>query len=409
MTTTTENPWWSVSTVRRYVSSYGLDALADGSFFVLLGWVAAHSLGQTSAVLTIAAASALKLIVLVLFGGALGDRYGAARVARLTLLARVALLVLLAAGLWLSTPGWALLTVAATYGVVDGIHDPVIEALSTEIPGAPSAQRGLQGALTTGRELGLLVAGPAIGGMLVAVSSSVAALAIAVLLIMAWVLILGFPTRPSSDHVDEEAQSQGLFSSAREGWGRAWGLPRLRTMLLIFFVANAVLTPPVAVGIPLLAKGNGWSSFQFGLVDASYAVGALLGAAAISRWGDSIRQPVRVALLSLLPTAVAISFVGVPNQWWYAAVLVAVAGVSTGLGPSLLGGAIKEETPATLMSRVQASRAAAVVAGTPVGFGLFAALAALWSVPIALGVLGGVLAVTVLVALLNIPEERPRP
>lgn len=403
--TTTENPWWSASTVRRYVGSYSIDALADGAFFVLLGWIAAHSLGQTSAVATIGAASALKLIVLVLVGGALGDRYGAARVARFTLAARGLLLVLLAGGLWVSTPSWTLLLVAAAYGLVDGIHDPSIEALSTEVPGAPSAQRGLQGALITGRELGLLIAGPAIGGMLVAVSNTVAALVIAALLVIAWALILGFPGQSPAEDLEDDAQvGGGLLSSAREGWVRAWKLPRLRTMLLIFFAANAVLTPPVVVGIPLLAKEHHWTSFQFGLVDAGYAVGALLGAAAISRWGDSIRRPVRVALMSLLPTAAAIGLVGMPRQWWVAATLSAIAGVSTGVGPSLLGGAIKEATPAALMSRIQASRAAAVVAGAPAGFGLFAGLAALWSVPIALAILGGVLALVVLLALLSLPE-----
>lgn len=402
-------PWWAVGALRRYVSAYGLDALVDGAFFVLLGWTAGQSLGSTAAVSVIASSAVLKLATLVLVGGALSDRMGAATVARGTLLVRVVLLGSLSGLLAIDGPTAAgvLLTAAALYGLVDGLHDPAIEALSTEVPGAPTAQRSLQGALTTVREIGLLVAGPAVGGILLAASDAAAAAALAVVLAVAWVLVmsLGRPQPADSPDDPEGIPAVGLVSAARAGWSTVWANRRLRLMMLVFFVANLTLTPPVAAGTPLLARLHHWSSLEFGLVDAGYAVGALLGGLLISQTGDQISQPVRVALLSLVPTVAAIAAAGWFTQWWLAAVLFAVAGVSTGIGPSLLGGAIKEETPAGVQGRVQAVRAAAIVAGGPAGFAVFAATAALWSTPGALTSLAVLLGIVVLFALIRRPES----
>lgn len=407
MTTETVD-WWTESTVRRYVTAYGLDALADGAFFVVLGWVAAHSMGQTSAVITIGAASVLKLVVLILVGGALGDRFGSLTVARVTLVGRIAVLLALGAGLFWDLPSWALLLFAATYGLLDGAHDPAIEALSTEVEGAPEAQRGLQGALTTVREIGLLAAGPAIGGLIVAASATSAAVAIAALLVVAWVLVLTLTSSVDGDS-EEKPDVSGLLKAGREGWAQAWKLVQLRGMLLIFFVANAALTAPVVAGIPLLAKEHDWSSLEFGVISSGYAFGALIGGAAISKWGDHVRRPVRVALLSLLPTAAAITVLGWAASWWLALPLFAVAGISTGVGPSLLGGSIKEATPQHLMGRIQAARATAIVAGGPIGFASFAALGAIVTIPGALAAMGLVLGVAVLVALITLAEQHPLP
>lgn len=409
LTATQVHPWWRAGLVRRYVTAYGLDALADGAFFVLLGWVAVHSMGQASAVGTIAAASALKLIVLVLVGGALGDRFGSLHVARVTLVGRVGVLLALGAGLHWELPGWVLLLLAGLYGVLDGAHDPAIEALSTEVEGAPHAQRGLQGALTTVREVGLIAAGPAVGGVIVATSATLSAVLIASFLAAAWVLVLGLRAQERPAAPVESPDVAGLFKEARTGWVLAWRMTKLRGMLLIFFAANVALTPPVVVGIPLMAKNHEWTAIEFGAVSSGYALGALGGGLMISRWGDHIHRPIRAALLSLLPTALAIGVVGWVSPWWICLILVAIAGISTGVGPSLLGGSIKEATPSDLMSRIQASRATAIVAGAPVGYALFAATAAVAGVAGALSALAIILGAAVLAALVVLAEKRPLP
>lgn len=411
MTQTSVSPsWWSVSAVRRYVAAYGIDALVDGAFFVLLGWTAAQSLSQHAAVGVIAAASVLKLTSLILVGGALSDRWGAAAVARNTLLVRTALLAALSTLLIQATPAtWALCAIAGVYGAVDGLHDPAIEALSTAVRGAPRTQRSLQGVLVAVREVGLLVAGPAVGGILLAASATAAASALAALLLLAWLLVVSLQRNEDAASENDAPLIPGarLFSAARQGWAEAWLRPDLRLMLGVFLFANIALTPPVAVGVPLLAKLHGWTSLQFGLVDAGYALGALGGGLLIGRMGDQLAHPVRLALLSLVPTAIAIAIVGWLDHWIAAAALFTAAGVSTGVGPSLLGGAIKEATPAGLQGRVQAVRASAIVAGGPIGFAVFAVLSEMFSTPAALSALGAFLGMAVLVALGGLEHSRP--
>ncbi|GAB3582997.1 MFS transporter [Calidifontibacter terrae] len=390
MTTSAGQQWFAVGTMRRYVASYGLDALADGLFFVLLGWVAAHSTDRLAAIAVIGVASVLKLAVLVLGGGAVGDRWGSGRVVVWTLAVRVLVLVVLATSLFGSWPTAVLVAVAAAYGVVDGVHEPAMEALSTEAPGAPEVQRGLQGALSALREVGLLASGPLAGAVIVWQSSGWVALVIAALLAVGLVLLVGLRRSVQGDPETELAQGS-LWSSARSGWRDAWRVPALRRILILFFAANVVLTPPIVAGVPLLARLHHWSALEFGVVDGGYAAGALVGALTIARFGDRVQRPMRAALFSLIPTAAALAILGWPSSWVAAAVVCVVAGFSTGFGPAVLGGTLKERTPAGLQGRVQAVRSTAVVAGGPTGFVLFAAVVGLAGVPWALTVLAAVL------------------
>ncbi|MDE9364009.1 MFS transporter [Luteipulveratus sp. YIM 133132] len=367
--------WWTSRAAKRYLVAFGLDQAADAIVYVLLAWVAVHEASQLGAIWIVGAAAAAKLGSLLLIGGALGDRFGPAAVVRTTITLRVLLLAGLVAVLSVDTPV-GVAAFAMVYGLIDGAHEPSIQAMSVEVIPNDAGQRGVQGALDLARRAGLLAAGPVAGALILWASTRAVALVALVGLVLARVAVPA-TSRPEGDAGPSRGLVRlvtGLFAESREGWRAALRMPPVRARLAIFVVANVTLTPPVVIGVPLLAAHHHWSAAEFGLVDAGYALGAIAGGIVVARWGDQLARAEEWAVASLVPTAIAVAALGWVGSWPLALLLAAVAGVSTGFGPPLLVGAMKESTPADLQTRMQAARVGAIVAAGPAGFAIFGVL-----------------------------------
>ena len=393
--------WWDSAQARRYVGSYGTDQMADGLVYLVLAWVAVHQAGL-GVVWVAGAAAAVKFAALILVGGALGDRYGASRVVGTTLVLRVLLIIALVLAIG-SDSFAALVGCALIFGAVDGAHEPSIQALSTEVVPPEVGQKGVQAAVDLARKLALLAAGPVAGFMILAWSPQAVLVLAIVFLVGSRLLLPGVST--SSAEAEAEAVSgvgasmAALLRGSLDGVREVRRLPDVLKKLAIFLLANMALTPPVVVGVPLLTKLNDWSARDFGIVDAGYAGGALIGGLASTRWGDELDRAEEWAVASLLPTALAIGGLGWAEHWAGAAALTTVAGVSTGFGPPLLSAAIKEATPARFQSRVQSMKVAAIVAAGPLGLAVFSFLVGVSSIAIATSLLAGALGLSAAVFL----------
>ncbi|KNX39691.1 hypothetical protein VV01_00185 [Luteipulveratus halotolerans] len=382
--------WFASAGARRYLAAFGLDQAADAMVYVLLAWVAVHGASALGAIWIVGAAAAAKLATLLLVGGALGDRFGAAPVVKSTLVIRSLLLVGLIAALAADVV-LGIAVVAIAYGLVDGAHEPAMQALSTEVVPSDSGQKGIQGALDLVRRLGMLSAGPLVGAFIVW-GSDEAAVALALVGLLAARLVVPAGTtrsRPAAERL--LVLLSKLAADSREGWSVALRTKSVRSKLLIFVVANLALTPPIVLGVPLLAKAHHWSAAAFGLIDAGYAAGAIVGGIAVARWGDALSNAEEWAVGSLVPTAAAVAVLGWLDSWGLVCALAAVAGVSTGFGPSLLVGSLKESTPDHLQSRMQAARVAAIVAAGPAGIAVFGALISASSISAAITILAALL------------------
>lgn len=287
--------------------------------------------------------------VLLLLGGAVGDRFGARRVmiaGDVVLLAAV-LALAVAARVW-GTPPWMLLGFAAAVGTVDAFYLPATGSMprrlvsKEQLPRAMALrQAGGQVASLLGAPLGAVLVGVAgLSGTALVDAGTFAA----VLAVMVWV-------RPVAE-VQPSSRAESLLAGIADGVKLAARDPVLRPALLLTAAAAAGLLPVIALLGPLLSRSNGWGPGAAGLIAAGQGAGMLLAALLAARWGLMRRIGVGACLgLGLAAVGIA-GLAAAPAPGGAVAAAVAVGAGSSmfacHLGPLVLVGA-----PDTHLSRVQ--------------------------------------------------------
>lgn len=357
--------------VRKYVTTYTLDKAADGLFYVALGWLATQASGPVGAAAIIAAGS-IPRVLMLLFGGAIGDRLGLAFTLRLTLTVRVLLLLVFGAlSLSEEPPGVLLALVVALIGVADALHMPAVEGLSGVILRGRGTVR-LQGALS-GIGNGIeAVAAPVAGGLIAWRADAVGWVG-AALLLGALVTV----PRLRHDVVPDAQPGEPAGSMVAQAWEGLSGVardPEQRVMLSVFAIANLAATPAIVVGVPFLARERGWSAAGYGWVAGLFSAGSIIGGLALARWGERLRRPVRWSLLTMVPGALALAVLAISRPVLLAALAATLAGFTFTFGAAALMGQIKASTPPQRMGRTMALVQTAVYSLIPLGLVLFGAL-----------------------------------
>lgn len=371
----------------RYLSTYALDRAGDGLFYVALGWLAARSSGALGAA-TILAAGSLPRIVMLLIGGALGDRWGLVRTARATLGVRIGLLVAFALIAVPSPPSAVLLAlIAAAFGLVDALHDPALTGLSGVLARGPSLVRA-QGFMNALSQSTLMIVAPVGGALLAWRSDSVgwlgAGLAVIALLTLP---AIGGQQAPSA----EEGERTSVLAEVWIVLSQALRRKELLAMLSVFSVANFAATPAVTAGIPLLARLRGWTAPEYGTIMGAFALGCVGGAVALALWGGRLHHPARWSAASMLPGGAAVAVVGLTESSSVAIAGIAAAGVTFQAGAGALMATIKHTTPPEEMGRMMSLVQLSVYALIPAGLVTFGAIAAATSAQEAMLVMAGMM------------------
>jgi len=287
--------------------------------------------------------------VLLLLGGAVGDRFGARRVMIIgDVVMLAAVLALAVAGRVWGTPPWMLLGFAAVIGTVDAFYLPATGSMPRRLVSKEQLPRAMALRQAGGQVASLL--GAPLGAVLVAVAGlSGTALFdggtfAAVLAVMVWV-------RPAAE-VPPSPHPEGLLAGITEGVKLVARDPVLRPALLLTAAAAAGLLPVVALLGPLLARSNGWGPGSAGLVAAGQGAGILLAALLAAHRGPMRRICVG-ACVGLGLSAVGIAGLAAAP----APAEAVVAAVAVGAGPGMfachLGPLVLAGAPDTHLSRVQ--------------------------------------------------------
>jgi predicted MFS family arabinose efflux permease len=128
-----------------------------------------------------------------------------------------------------------------------------------------------------------MFAGPAIGGLILALSGPAAVFACAAATFL-WsallILRIHVDERPASTADGEDAEQPSFFQHAFGGFSTVAKESAPRLLVLLFgaqtLVAGGLVVLEVVVARDLLARGNGW----VGLLSGAFGIGGLLGAAA---------------------------------------------------------------------------------------------------------------------------------
>ncbi|HWF56786.1 MAG TPA: MFS transporter [Candidatus Dormibacteraeota bacterium] len=321
--------------------------LGDAALYFALGWAASAHGGSAAGL--VLSAIALPRTVLLLVGGAVGDRLGA----RPVMIMGDAVMLFVSAALGVSVWRWGtpvvlLVAAALVIGAVDAFYLPSSGSMPRRLVADDLVPRALA-LRQTGSQIITLVGGP-LGGVLVAVAG-LAAAALTDSVTFAMVLVVLITIRPGFD-VSATGHRRNILREAFDGLRVAMTTAGLRPALLLVGGAAGFILPVTSILLPLLARSHGWGAGAAGLAVGALAVGTLSVTVIVARTGLRPR-PATTALCGLLVTAAGETALALsPNVG--AAVAGALAmGAGTGIFTTHLGPMLLTAAPPSHLSRIQ--------------------------------------------------------
>ena len=377
--------------------------VGDGIFLVAMAWQVYALSNAPTALATVGIAMTLPTIACLLLGGVVSDRFDRRRVILASDLARglaVGAIALLAFAGALQL--WHLVALVALYGAGTGFFAPAFDAIVPDLlPAAELAQANSLDQFV--RPLAFRLAGPALGGVLVAALGAGSAFAFdAVSFLASALALLAMRARPGAPAAGAPAS---LGSDLRGGFDYV----RRHVWLWGTFVAAAVaylcFMGPTEVLLPYVVKNSlGGSAADLGLVLAAGGIGSVACAVAMGQGGLPRREITFIYLVWTLAT-LAVAGYGVATAVWQL-MLVSVAFNALETAGTIVWATVKQrEVPASLLGRVSSLDWLISIGLLPVSLALTGPLSATIgarSTLVAAGIVGG----AVTLAALYLPGMR---
>jgi MFS transporter, ENTS family, enterobactin (siderophore) exporter len=285
------------------------------------------------------------MIVGLLAGGMLADRYDRRQVLLAIRLPQAALALLMLVNSLLARPGlWPIYVLTLGIGLLAGLGSPAATAVVPALV-RPTRLAAAVALNSMGSQLGNLV-GPALGGLLIARAGLAVCYGIdaAAFAVFGLAMLAVRPLPPTT-----RGQRPGLRSLA-EGFTFVRRSSVLGGMLLID--TNAMIFGmPTALFPALAAEHFHGGSATFGLLTAAPGLGAILGAAT-SGWTSHLRRPGIVVIGAGLIWGAAIVGFGLVRSLPVALAFLALAGMGDLISEVLRNALLQRYTPDRLRGRV---------------------------------------------------------
>ena len=337
--------------VRNFTLLFGgqtISVIGDALYLVALPWLVLTTGGSAQELGIVLAAYGIPRAVSILVGGWLSDSLHPRRVmliADAVRLLRVALLAVIGRG---GHPiVFQLCAIAIPLGAFGGAFLPASQAILPEILSPEDLQAG-NGLMQASRQ-GASLIGSAMAGVVVAVLTAAAALAIdaGTFLVSAVSLALMRPSRNVGHGMgrqearQEQEVTRGPEQAEQINFWRYLGTSRLiQGTLLIFILIGLVSGGLVEVALPTLVHGplHGNAS-TFGIILVAWGVGAFFGAIGSPALGKRKHKGIIMLVAGLLMAAM----IGLLPIW----------GVASAIGCMLIGGLAGSIVNVTLFTAIQ--------------------------------------------------------
>ncbi|MFD7122717.1 MULTISPECIES: MFS transporter [Streptomyces] len=320
-------------------------ALGDALMPVTLAFAVLSTGGSAADIGLVIAVTMVARTVLLLVGGALADRLprrlllGGSDLFLFAVQVTVGVLMLTGYG-----SVSLLLGTAACYGAASAVTRPAIAGL---VPQTVSQERLQQanGLMELSRGA-VQVMGPGLAGAAVAMASPgwVYLLDAATFLVSAITLAL-LPLAPSAPRTGRTH----IFAEIAAGWSEVARRPWYWVTLCGHAIWNVGSSAFVVLGPVVIAQQTGGAA-DWGLVSASMAIGALLGAAITMRFRP--RRPLVAAHLGLLLTVLQLAALAGPSPTYVIMGAALVSAVGVAFLNSLWNTAVQKLIPEEVLSRV---------------------------------------------------------
>ena len=292
------------------------------------------------------AASVFPQVLVMLGGGVLADRIGRRPVMLITDSVRLAVQGTLAAALFTGRPPlWLFLTLSALLAIGEGFFNPALGGLRAEI--VPPASLPDANAVLGVVQSAATIAGPALAGLVIALSSPAVVIAADAATFGASVVALALLRVPPASQC-----AQSPWRDLTESWSvfrsQAW----LWVTTVQFALFNLFTWAPYLLLGPLLAERYMGGAGAWGLISAAYAGGSVL--AGLGLVGRRPRHPLVVATIGTFGFAVPCLLLALHAAVYVVAAGALVAGAGAGVSGTLETSVQQQQVPQQMLARLSA-------------------------------------------------------
>jgi MFS family permease len=350
---------------------------------------------RTASLGIVMAAFTIPLVVFLLLGGVLADRWGRQQVIQasnvLAGVVRGALAVLVLSG---HAELWSMVVLAAVNGVAVAPGMPALNGIVPQL--VPRDQLQQANALLSLTRASLMVIGPSVAaGLVVSVGAGWALLVDAITWLLAAILLMPISLPRAG------ATGASMLAELREGWRFFRATTWLWLLVAVCGLLNALAEGGLIALGPLRADQTSIGAHGWGLAMSAQALGALGATLALMRW--RLERPLVVGLVAGAMFGLPMVVLGA----WPSTIPLIVAGLLSGVGAQTfsLGWhlAMQENVPDQMLSRAYSYDQLGSLAVVPVGQLAMGPLASAYGIGEVLTVAGCLYVGLALVTLLAAP------
>jgi len=389
---------------RRFYAGYVTSLLGSSMSAVAIAWAVLESGGGATGLGFVFTAGVVSQVVMLPFAGAVADRLGRRRVMLSADVLRCAAQASLAAALFAGRPPlWLFVLLAWLEGTGEAFFSPALDALTVEV--SPPDQLGNANALYGLASSAARIAGPALGGILVALAGPAVVVAADAASFAASVLALGLLRMPAAAGTARTGRPgrRSLLADMAEGWVEF----RSRTWLLVvtvqFAFFNLITWAPWMLLGPVMGRAYLGGPAVWGAIMAVQGAGAIV--AGLGSLGRRPRRPLVIATVGTFCYALP----DIPMALHATAPWVAAAAFACGAGAALnnafFGTALQQQVPPGMLARVSSLTMFPAYGVGVIGYAIDGPLAGRFGTSVVFGV-GAVYGLLSSAAVLALPAVR---
>jgi MFS family permease len=263
---------------RVFYAGYATSLLGTSMSRIALTFAVLDNGGSAAELGYVFAANVVPQVLVMIGGGVLADRVGRRPVMLITDTARLAVQGTLAAILFGGRPSiWVFAVLAGLLGTGEGFFNPALGGLRAEI--APPDKLPDANAMLSVAQSAATVAGPALAGITIALTSSAVVIALDAASFGVSVLSLALLTIPATS-----PPTQSPWRDLADGWAQFRGQTWLWLTTVQFALFNLFTWAPYLLLGPILARQYLGGARAFGAMSAALAAASILtGLALVGR------------------------------------------------------------------------------------------------------------------------------
>lgn len=351
-----------------------ISLVGDGAFLVALGWKSFSLTGSKSTLALVLMAHGTAMLATLLIGGALADRYPRRTLMVISDVARLAVMVALAAidfagGLNIGL----LVALAVCYGLGDGFFYPAFGGIVPLV--VDQHHIASANALIGLSRQGAFVAGPALAGALYGIAGSASVFAFnGVSFAIAAALLLAARPRPI-----EPEPPKGTLREIADGVRYVVGVPWLWiSIFLAAFILMIAMAPYTALLPAFVEEQYGLGVGAYGALFTLQSLGMAIGSLVFGQLNPSGNRVVIMYVLFALNDLFVVAMALIPT-FEAGLAFVMLRGLCIGFGIGVWNTLLMQFVPESKLARVSSLDFFGSFALVPVGYALTAVLAGMFA------------------------------